>query len=132
MEEKNPANENKQTVGKEEPEFEFNWKVVLWILIGGVASWINMLYIYAEMTIPSYLSIIFTTMIPGIVIALKNRLWGYGYIAGFSMAGLPFMIFIDLFIGGYTFATTLFIFIILWLIFWKAWRSLSGIKTIEK
>jgi hypothetical protein len=44
------------------------------------------------------------------------------------MAGIPFMIFVDLFIGGYVFATALFIFIIMWLVFWKTWRSLSAIK----
>jgi hypothetical protein len=67
-------------------------------------------------------------MIPGIIIALINRYWGYGYLIGFAIAGIPFLIMIDLFIGGYTFATTIFIFIILWLIFWKTWRSLSSIK----
>jgi hypothetical protein len=90
-----------------------------------------MLIILDLMTIPSYLSIIFTTLIPGIVIGLKNRYWGYGYMIGFSGAGLPF-IYLDIFIGGYTFATAIFLFIIVLLIFWKAWRSLSSIKTISE
>jgi hypothetical protein len=77
----------------------------------------------------AFLSIILTTMIPGVIIALINRYWGYGYLIGFASAGIPFLILFDLFIGGYTFATTVFIFIILWLIFWKTWRSLSSIKT---
>jgi len=118
----------KQTVGKPEPEFKFDIGSVAFIIIGFIVSWINMLVIFNSMEIWSYLSIIFTTMIPGVLIALKNRYWGYGYIFGFSGAGIPFLILIDLFIGGYTFVTALLIFIILWLIFWKAWRSLSSIK----
>jgi len=118
----------KQTVGRTEPEFKFDLGTVVCIIIGFVISWINMLVIYDSMEIWSYLSIIFTSIIPGVLIALKNRYWGYGYIFGFSVAGIPFLILIDLFIGGYTFVTALLIFIILWLIFWKAWRSLSSIK----
>jgi len=121
---------------KEKAEKEL--KLDLWTLVftgtGFIASWINMLFIFdaprtIEEEVLAFLSIILTTMIPGIIIALINRYWGYGYLIGFASAGIPFLITIDLFIGGYTFATTLFIFIILWLIFWKAWRSLSSIKT---
>lgn len=118
----------KQTVGRPEPEFKFDIGTVVCIIIGFVISWINMLVIYDSMEIWSYLSIIFTSIIPGVLIAIKNRYWGYGYIFGFSAAGIPFLILIDPFIGGYTFVTALLIFIILWLIFWKAWRSLSSIK----
>ncbi len=118
----------KQKVGRPEPEFKFDIGTVVCIIIGFVISWINMLVIYDSMEIWSYLSIIFTSIIPGVLIAIKNRYWGYGYIFGFSAAGIPFLILIDPFIGGYTFVTALLIFIILWLIFWKAWRSLSSIK----
>ena len=111
-------------------------KLNIWTLvfagIGFIASWFNMMFILdAPRTIEvlAFLSIILTTMIPGIIIALINRYWGYGYLIGFASAGIPFLLMIDLFIGGYTFATTVFIFIILWLIFWKTWRSLSSIKT---
>jgi len=121
---------------KESKRTEKELKLDIWTFtfaaIGFVASWFNMLFILdAPRTIEvlAFLSIIFTTMIPGIVIALINRYWGYGYLIGFATAGIPFLIMIDLFIGGYTFATTIFIFIILWLIFWKTWRSLSSIKT---
>ena len=125
-----------QRVGKEEPEFQFDIGTVIFILIGLATSWINMLIILdfqlnassAQLKINAYLSVIFTTIVPGIGIALKNRFWGYGYMIGFAIAGLPFMFVMDLFIGGYTFFTALFIFIILWLIFWKAWRSLGSIK----
>lgn len=119
-----------QTVGKPEPEFKIDLGTIVCTIIGFVISWINMLVILDSMEIWSYLSIIFTTIIPGVIISLKNRYWGYGYMIGFSGAGIPFLILIDLFIGGYTFATGLLIFIILWLIFWKAWRSLSSIKKI--
>ena len=117
-----------QTVGREEPEFKFDVGTILFIITGFIVSWINMVIIFNLRTIPSYLSIIFTTSIPGIIIALKNRYWGYGFMFGFSIAGIPFS-FIDIFIGGYVFASSLFIFIIMWLIFWKAWRSLSSITT---
>ncbi len=131
------AKDEKRIRMKEKTEKEL--KLDLWTLIftgiGLIASWVNMLFIFNAPRIPriievlAFLSIILTTMIPGVVIALINRYWGYGYLIGFASAGIPFLLMIDLFIGGYTFATTVFIFIILWLIFWKTWRSLSSIKT---
>ena len=115
-------------LGKVEPEFKFNIGTVVFIIIGSIISWLNMLIIYASMEIIAYLSIIFTTSIPGVIISYKNRYWGYGYMLGFSIAGIPFMILVDLFVGGYVFATTLFILIIMWLVFWKVWRSLSKVS----
>lgn len=121
-----------QTVGRPEPEFKFDFITIIWIIVGFIASWVNMLMILELMEIWSYLTIIFTTIVPTVIIGLKNRYWGYGYLFGFSIAGVPFLFIVDLFIGGYTFATSLFIFIILWLIFWKAWRSLSSIKQVKE
>jgi len=120
-----------QSVGRPEPEFKFGIGTMIWIIIGFVVSWVNMLIILDSMQIWSYLSIIFTTIIPCVIIALKDRYWGYGYIFGFAIAGIPFLIIVDLFIGGYVFATSSFIFTILWLIFWKGWRSLSSIRRVE-
>ena len=117
----------KQTVGRDEEDLHFDVGTILFIAMGFLISWINMLIILNLMTIPAYLSVIFTTSIPGIIIALKNRYWGYGFMFGFSIAGIPFS-FIDIFVGGYIFFTSFFIFIIMWLIFWRAWRSLSSIK----
>ncbi len=119
-----------QSVGRTEPEFKFNNETVVFIIIGFIVLWWNMLIIFNSMQSWSYLSIIFTTIIPTIIIALKNRLWGYGYLLGFAIAGIPFSIMEDLFVGWYTFATAIFIFIILWLVFWTAWRSLSSIKQV--
>ncbi len=119
-----------QTVGRPEAEFKFNVATVVWIIVGFIVSWWNMLIMFESMEIWSYLTIIFTTIIPTIIIALKNRLWGYGYLLGFAFAGIPFLIIVDRFIGGYTFATAIFIFVILWLIFWKAWRALSSIRQV--
>ncbi len=119
-----------QSVGRPEPEFKFNIGTVVFIIICFIVSWWNMLIIFNSMQIWSYLSIIFTTIIPTIIIALKYRLWGYGYLLGFAIAGIPFSIMEDLFVGWYTFATAIFIFIILWLVFWTAWRSLSSIKQV--
>ncbi|MHA1461163.1 MAG: hypothetical protein ACTSO8_06735 [Promethearchaeota archaeon] len=124
--------EHIRTKDKIERELKIDIWTLVFTAIGFVASWVNMLFILdAPRTIEvlAFLSIILTIMIPGVVIALINRYWGYGYLIGFASAGIPFLIMIDLFIGGYTFATTIFIFIILWLIFWKTWRSLSSIKT---
>ncbi len=126
------SKKKEQTVGRPEPEFKFSIGTVIWLIIGFVVSWVNMLIIKDSMEIWSYLTVIFTTIIPGIIVALKNRYWGYGYMFGFAIAGIPFLFMIDLFIGGYTFATALLIFIVLWLIFWKAWRSLSSIKRVEE
>ena len=115
-----------------ETELKLNIWTLVFAGIGFLASWFNMIFILdAPRTIEvlAFLSIILTTMIPGVIIALINRYWGYGYLIGFASAGIPFLILFDIFIGGYTFATTVFIFIILWLIFWKTWRSLSSIKT---
>ena len=123
---------NRNEIDKAEKDLSLNVWTLMFVIIGFVASWVNMTFIQdapRSIEVLAFLSIIFTTMIPGIIIALVNRYWGYGYLIGFAIAGIPFLIIVDLFIGGYTFATTLFIFIILWLIFWKAWRSLSSIRT---
>jgi hypothetical protein len=127
------SNKNEeQTVGRPEPEFKIDFITIIWSIVGFIVSWLNMLIISQSMEIWSYLTIIFTTIIPTVIMGLKNRYWGYGYLFGFVIAGIPFLLLVDLFIGGYTFATSLFIFIILWLIFWKAWRSLSSIKQLNK
>ena len=132
----NVTKEKKDGTGEQtEKELKLDMWTFVFVGIGFIASWVNMLFILdaprtieVEVLAFAFLSIILTTMIPGIIIALINRYWGYGYLIGFAIAGIPFLIIIDLFIGGYTFATTIFIFIILWLIFWKTWRSLSSIK----
>jgi hypothetical protein len=121
-----------QTVGRVEPEFKFDLGTIILILIGFTVSWLNMLIIFNIMEVWAYLSVIFTVMIPGIIIAVKNRYWGYGYVIGFTIAGIPFLIIIDLFIGGYTFAVSLFLFIIMWLVFWKTWRTISSIKRVKE
>jgi hypothetical protein len=130
MTKKTKSNRNERE--KVEKDLRLNVWTFSFVIIGFVASWVNMTFIQdapRSIEVLAFLSIIFTTMIPGIIIALVNRYWGYGYLIGFASAGIPFLIIVDLFIGGYTFATTIFIFIILWLIFWKAWRSLSSIRS---
>lgn len=127
-----PEDKKEQTVGRPEPEFKFGIITVIWIVIGFVASWINMLFILDSMQIWSYLTVIFTTIIPGLIIGLKDRYWGYGYMIGFAIAGIPFLIFVDLFVGGYVFFSALFIFTIIMLIFWLGWRSISAIKRINE
>ena len=123
-----PSNNSKK---KDEPKFRFNLPLIIIAVVGFIVSWLNMLWINnapSSIEVLAFLSIILTTMIPAVLIGLKNRYWAYAYLVGFSMAGIPFLIIIDLFIGGYTFAVSIFIFIILWLIFWKTWRSISSIK----
>jgi hypothetical protein len=130
MHKKTEANQIKRV--KAEKDLSLDVWTFIFVVIGFIASWVNMIFILeapSSVEVLAFLSIIFTTMIPGIIISLVNRYWGYAYLIGFASAGIPFLISVDLFIGGYTFATTLFIFIILWLIFWKAWRSLSSIKS---
>jgi len=125
------AESNQNDREKAEKDLRLNVWTLMFVIIGFVASWVNMVFIQdapRSIEVLAFLSIIFTTMIPGIIIALVNRYWGYGYLIGFAIAGIPFLLIVDLFIGGYTFATTVFIFIILWLIFWKTWRSLSSIR----
>ena len=124
----------KQKVEEDEPKLRLDLFTVIFLIIGFIVSWFNMLLILESprsIEVLVYLSIILTTIIPGVLIGLKNRYWGYGYLIGFSVSGIPFMFMVDLFIGGYTCFTTLFIFTILWLIFWKTWRSLSSIKIGE-
>ena len=129
-------NKKEQTVGRPEPEFKFGIGTVIWIFVGFIVSWVNMLIILNSMQIWSYLTVIFTTIIPGVIIGLKDRYWGYGYMGGFSIAGIPFSFlnppYGDLFVGWYTFATALFIFLIVLLIFWTGWRSISAIKRVEQ
>jgi len=121
-----------QGIRSSEPDFKVDYKTLLWSFVGFVISWFNMIIINdspRSVEVLAFLSIILTTFIPAILISLKNRYWGYGYMIGFSIAGIFFMILMDPFIGGYTFVTALFIFIIMLLIFWKTWRTLSSIKT---
>jgi len=122
MKKKTDSESDRNDRDKAETDLSINVWTLLFVIIGFVASWVNMTYIQdapRSIEVLAFLSVIFTTMIPGIIIALVNRYWGYGYLIGFASAGIPFLIIVDLFIGGYTFATTLFIFIILWLIFWN-------------
>jgi len=123
--------ENLEKVSVTDPELKINYLSIIWLIIGFIVSWINMVMINkapSNMEVIAYLTIIFTTIVPAVVMGLKNRYWAYAYLLGFSIAGIPYMIIIDPFIGGYTSATSFFIFIILWLIFWKTWRSLSSIS----
>jgi len=124
--------EKKQSIRSSEPDFKVDYKTLLWGFAGSAISWFNMIIIHdspRSVEVLAFLSIILTTFIPAIIISLKDRYWGYGYMIGFSIAGIFFMILMDPFIGGYTFVTSLFIFIIMLLIFWKTWRTLSAIKT---
>ena len=115
-----------------ETNLKLDYKTIINFLIGFIISWFNMEVINvapASIEVLAFLSIIATTFIPAIIISLKNRYWAYGYMIGFALAGIPYFIFRDVFIGGYTVATAFFIFLIMWLIFWKTWRTLSAIKT---
>ena len=128
-------NKNKKSVsplGRAEPEFEFDIVTIIFTLIGGIISWLNMLLILAFMEVWAFLSIIFISSIPGVIIAYKNRYWGYGFMLGYSIGGIPFAIFLDPFIGFYVFFVALCILVIMWLIFWKIWRSLSAIKSASE
>ena len=127
-----PDSKQKQSVGRPEPKFKFGVGTIIWIVIGFIVSWVNMIFIKGSMEIWSYLTVIFTTIIPGVIIGLKDRYWGYGYMIGFAFAGIPFLIVVDLFVGGYVFATAIFIFVIVMLIFWTGWRSISAIKRVEE
>jgi hypothetical protein len=125
---------------KEKADLKFDYKAIIFAIIGFIVSWINMEYInitqhqfnseaYIPLQALAFLSVILTTFIPAIIISLIHRYWAYGYMIGFALAGIPYFVFKDVFIGGYTLATALFIFLIMWLIFWKTWRTLSAIKT---
>ena len=120
---------------REESNLKFDYKAIIFAIIGFIISWINMEFINvapASIEVLAFLSVILTTFIPAIIISLIHRYWAYGYMIGFALAGIPYFIFKDVFIGGYTLATALFIFLIMWLIFWKTWRTLSAIKTQNK
>ena len=120
---------------REESNLKFDYKAIIFAIIGFIVSWINMEIINVapvSIEVLAFLSVILTTFIPAIIISLIHRYWAYGYMIGFALAGIPYFIFKDVFIGGYTLATALFIFLIMWLIFWKTWRTLSAIKTQNK
>jgi hypothetical protein len=83
---------NRNDRDKAEKDLSINVWTLLFVVIGFVASWVNMTFIQdapRSIEVLAFLSIIFTTMIPGIVIALINRYWGYGYLIGFAIAGIP-------------------------------------------
>lgn len=105
-----------------------NFFLVLFFIIGFVVSNINMYIILLSMEVWAYLLIIFLIIIPAIIIGLRLRIWSYGYMIGYSTAGILGIFIYDLFIGAYTVVVSIFIFTILWLIFFKTWRSISKIK----
>lgn len=109
-------------------KFRNNLFLVFYCIIGFVVSNINMYIIVLSMEVWAYLLIIFLIIIPAIIIGLKVRDWAYGYMIGYSTAGILGIFIYDLFIGAYTVAVSILIFIILWLIFFKTWRSISKIK----
>ena len=119
-------------MGNEEPDLKLDYKSFLFYIVGFIVSWINMDLINISppsIEVLAFLSVILTTFIPAIIVSLIHRYWAYGYMLGFASAGIPYFFLEDIFIGGYTVATAIFIFLIMWLIFWKTWRTLSAIKT---
>lgn len=105
-----------------------NLFLVFFIFIGFMVSIINMYIILLSMEVWAYLLIIFLIIIPTVIIGLKLRIWAYGYLFGYAIAGFFGIFLFDMFIGAYTIAVSALIFIILWLIFFKTWRSISKIK----
>ncbi|MHA1821336.1 MAG: hypothetical protein ACTSU2_08285 [Promethearchaeota archaeon] len=106
----------------------------LFILIGLVISLIQIYYTKRLEHAPGmwwiwrYLIIIFTVMIPAIYVSVLKRIRGYTYIVGYLLGGLIELLFGDPFIGGYNIVVTLFLFLIIYLIFWKVWRSVAKVK----
>ena len=105
--------EKELTKNKDEPEFKIDMVTIIIAAIGFFTAWINMYFIEStplyggevfNLKVLAYLSIIFTTSIPCVVIGIKNRIWAYGYIIGFAIAGLPFA-FINIYTGFYTLIT---------------------------
>ncbi len=109
-------------------KFRNNLFLVFYCIIGFVVSNINMYIIVLSMEVWAYLLIIFLIIIPAIIIGLRLRIWSYGYMIGYSTAGILGIFIYDLFIGFYTAVVTILLFMILWLIFFKTWRSISKIK----
>lgn len=120
--------QNQRSESNNGNKFRNNFFLVFYCIIGFVVSNINMYIIVLSMEVWAYLLIIFLIIIPAIIIGLRLRIWAYGYMLGFTTAGILGIFLYDLFIGAYTAVVSIFIFIILWLIFFKTWRSISKIK----
>ncbi len=77
----------------------------------------------------AYLIIIFLIIIPAVLVGyFLDRENGYAYIFGYIIGGLVGMFTIDLFIGGTSFFSALLIFIVIYLIFWKIWRTIDRVR----
>ncbi len=120
--------QNQRSESNNGNKFRNDFFLVFYYITGFVISNINMYIIVLSMEVWAYLLIIFLIIIPAIIIGLRLRIWSYGYMIGYSTAGILGIFIYDLFIGAYTVAVSIFIFVILWLIFFKTWRSISKIK----
>jgi len=120
--------QNQRSDSNNGDKFRNDLFLVFYCIIGFVVSNINMYIIVLSMEVWAYLLIIFLIIIPAIIIGLRLRIWSYGYMIGYSTAGILGIFIYDPFIGSYTTVVSIFIFIILWLIFFKTWRSISKIK----
>ncbi|GAB4306447.1 MAG: hypothetical protein Kow0069_03200 [Promethearchaeota archaeon] len=100
-------------------------------LLGFLVSMLDQWVIQGSMEVWAYLLIIFLIIIPGVGVGLVRRVDGYAYVLGFLVGGLMGAFTIDPFIGWTTFVSAALIFTIIWLVFWRIWRSIAWVRVGE-
>jgi hypothetical protein len=69
----------------------------------------------------------FLFTIPAIIFSNMKRVRGYGYVIGYVSGGLIGMIW-NPYLGVYTSSVAAILFLIIYFIFWKIWRSFTNFK----
>ena len=71
----------------------------------------------------------FLFLIPAIIFSNMKRSRGYGFVIGYVVGGLIGAVIWDIFIGIYTASVAAILFLIVYFIFWKIWRSFTKFKS---
>jgi hypothetical protein len=71
----------------------------------------------------------FLFAIPAIIFSNMKRSRGYAYVLGYAAGGLTGAFIWDIFLGIYNSAVAGILFLIIYFIFWKIWRSFTKFKT---
>lgn len=138
---------------KAKPTYWYDW--VLFILIGlflGTFNvWLNWYMYYCTGNIPcdhllwsaevfanderigywGFFIVPFLFTIPAIIFSNMKRARGYGFVIGYMSGGIIGSIIWDLFLGIYTSAVAGILFLIMYFIFWKIWRSFTKFSINE-
>ena len=139
---------------KSKPTYWYDWIVYILIglLLGAFNVWLNWYMYYCTGPIPcdhllfsanvsandsrlgywGFFIVPFLFTIPAIIFSNMKRARGYGFVIGYMSGAIIGSIIWDLFLGIYTSAVAGILFLIMYFIFWKIWRSFTKFTIDEK